>query len=110
MALDYTVIGHRLKKARLAKKMTQEELAEQIEVSVAFLSRIERGLSHVNLKRLSQICGILGISEGDVLNGTASTSNQYLISEFNEILSNCPADKQKLIYKIAKTIIEDDED
>ena len=110
MALDYTVIGHRLKKARLAKKMTQEELAEQIEVSVAFLSRIERGLSHVNLKRLSQICGILGISEGDILNGTASTSNQYLISEFNEILSNCPADKQKLIYKIAKTIIEDDED
>ena len=109
MALDYTVIGHRLKKARLAKKMTQEELAEQIEVSVAFLSRIERGLSHVNLKRLSQICEILGISEGDVLNGTASTSNQYLISEFNEILSNCPAEKQKLIYKIAKTIIEDEE-
>ena len=109
MALDYTVIGHRLKKARIAKKMTQEELAEQIEVSVAFLSRIERGLSHVNLKRLSQICGILGISEGDVLNGTASTSNQYLISEFNEILSNCPDEKQKLIYKIAKTIIEDEE-
>lgn len=109
MALDFTVIGHRLKKARIDKKMTQEDLAEQIDVSVAFLSRIERGLSHINLKRLSQICGILGISEGYVLNGTASTSEQYLISEFNEILSNCPPEKQKLIYKIAKTIIEDEE-
>ena len=108
MALDFTVIGHRLKKARIDKKMTQEDLAEQIDVSVAFLSRIERGLSHINLKRLSQICGILGITEGYVLNGTASTSEQYLISEFNEILSNCPPKKQKLIYKIAKLISEEE--
>ena len=64
MALDFAVIGGRIKKARLDKKMTQEDLAEQLEVSVAFLSRIERGLSHVNLKRLSQICSILGITEG----------------------------------------------
>ncbi|MBR2241432.1 MAG: helix-turn-helix transcriptional regulator [Clostridia bacterium] len=108
MALDFAIIGQRLKKTRLEKKMTQESLAEQLDVSVAFLSRIERGLSHINLKRLSQICSILGVSEGYILNGTASTSEQYLISEFNEILSDCPADKQKLIYKIAKTIIEDD--
>ena len=50
MALDFAIIGQRLKKARLDKKMTQEDLAEQLDVSVAFLSRIERGLSHVNLK------------------------------------------------------------
>ena len=77
MAIDYSVIGKRLKQARLAKNMTQEDLAEELDISVAFLSRIERGLSHVNLKRLSQICGILGITEGEILNGTASTSNQY---------------------------------
>ena len=107
MALDFAIIGQRLKKARLDKKLTQEDLAEQLDVSVAFLSRIERGLSHINLKRLSQICNILGVTEGYILNGTSSTSNQYLVSEFNEIFSNCSANKQKLIYKIAKTIIED---
>ena len=53
MALDYTIIGERLKKARLAKKMTQEDLAEKLDVSVAFLSRVERGNSHINLKRLN---------------------------------------------------------
>lgn len=108
MALDFTIIGQRLKNTRLEKKLTQENLAEQLDVSVAFLSRIERGLSHINLKRLSQICGILGVSEGYILNGTSSNSEQYLISEFNDILSKCPANKQKLIYKIAKTIVEDD--
>lgn len=62
MALDYNIIGERLKKARIDKNMTQEKLAEQIDVSVAFLSRVERGTSHINLKRLTQICEILGVS------------------------------------------------
>lgn len=75
MALDYNIIGERLKKARIDKNMTQEKLAEQIDVSVAFLSRVERGTSHINLKRLTQICEILGVSEGSILNGVSSNSD-----------------------------------
>ena len=63
MALDYNVIGSRIKQARLAKNYTQEELAEKIDISVAFLSRVERGNSHINLKRLNQLCGLLDVSE-----------------------------------------------
>ena len=106
MALDYAVIGHRLKKARIKKNMTQEVLAEKIDVSVAFISRVERGLSHFNLKRLGEVCSLLDVTEGEILNGTSSTSEQYLISEFNEIMKNASPEQQKLIFKIAKTIIE----
>ncbi|MBR1803092.1 MAG: helix-turn-helix transcriptional regulator [Clostridia bacterium] len=108
MALDYTIIGERLKKARTDKKMTQEKLAEKLDVSIAFLSRIERGNSHVNLKRLSQICEILGVSEGYILNGVSSSSSNYLASEFNDILNAVSPEKQKLIYKIAKVISEEE--
>lgn len=45
MAVDYTIIGERIKNARKEKNMTQEKLAEQMGVSIAFLSRIERGNS-----------------------------------------------------------------
>ena len=107
MASDFAIIGQRLKKARIDKKMTQETLAKKLDVSIAFLSRIESGTSHVNLKRLSQICDILGVTEGEILNGSASSSQRYLVSEFNNILKNCSPEKLKLIYKIAKTIAED---
>ena len=30
MALDYNIIGERLKQARLSKKLTQEKLAEKL--------------------------------------------------------------------------------
>ena len=108
MALDYTIIGQRLKKARIDKKMTQDNLAEKLDVSIAFLSRIERGNSHINLKRLSQVCDILGVTEGYILNGTSSNSSNYLSSEFSEILNQVSPEKQKLIYKIAKVISEEE--
>lgn len=108
MALDYTIIGQRLKKARTDKKMTQENLAEQLDVSIAFLSRIERGNSHINLKRLAQVCDILGVSEGYILNGASSNSSNYLTAEFNDILNSVSPEKQKLIYRIARVISEEE--
>jgi len=106
MDLDYKIIGERLKKARLDKGITQEVLAEKLDVSVAFLSRIERGNFQINLKRLNQICSILNISEGTILNGASGTSKSYLNSEFNDLLKNCPPEKLKLIYEIAKVIVK----
>ena len=106
MALDYNIIGQRIKQARLAKNYTQEELSEKIDVSVAFLSRVERGNSHINLKRLHQVCNLLDVSEGYILNGASSDSTNYLTKEFNDLIQSCSADKQRLIYKVAKVIAE----
>ena len=106
MALDYNVIGQRIKQARLAKNLTQEDLAEQIDISVAFLSRVERGNSRINLKRLNQLCGLLDTTEGYILNGASSSSENYLEQEFSELLKKCSPEKQRLIYNVAKTIAE----
>lgn len=104
MATDYYVIGERIKKARKAKNMTQEKLAEKLDVSIAFLSRIERGSSQINLKRLGQICEILDTTEGEILNGSTNKSTKYLESDFSQLLKTCSPEKQKLIYDVAKVI------
>ena len=105
MALDYAIIGERLKKARKDNKLTQEKLAEKIDVSVAFLSRVERGDAKINLTRLEQLCDILNISLAYILTGTGSNSKNYLTEDFSNLLKNCPPEKIKLIYDIAKVII-----
>ena len=106
MALNYIIIGERLKQARINKKFTQEKLAEQLDVSVAFLSRIERGSSFINLKRLSQICSILDVTEGEILNGVSKDSQGYLNKDFSNLIKDCPPEKISLIYNIAKVIVE----
>lgn len=108
MALDYTIIGERIKLARSKKKLTQENLAEKLEVSVPYLSRVECGDSHINLKRLNQICEILDVTEGEILNGVSTTSPNYLSENFASLLKNCSSEKAKLIYNIAKMIIENE--
>lgn len=105
MALDYSIIGERLKKARVSRDLTQEQLAEKLDVSVAFLSRAERGNVKINLSRINQICDILDISMGDILTGTGSKSKDYLTEDFSNLLKNCPPEKIKLIYDIAKVIV-----
>ena len=108
MALDYTVIGERIKLARTKKKLTQENLAEKLEISVPYLSRVECGDAFINLKRLNQICEILDVTEGEILNGVSTTSDNYLSDNFAVLLKNCSPEKAKLIYNIAKMIIEDE--
>lgn len=106
MSLNYSIIGDRLKQARINKGITQEKLAEDLGVSVPYVSRIERGSTNVNLKRLSEMCALLDVSEGEILSGAASESSSYLNTAFSDLLKNCPAEKIDLIYKIAKVITE----
>lgn len=39
--MDYKLLGKNIKEARKSLKMTQEQLAEQIDVSTVFISQIE---------------------------------------------------------------------
>ena len=101
------LLAKRIKELRNEKNLTQEDLSEQLDGSVAFLSRVERGKAKVNLNRLNQLCDLLDISEGDVLTGVGSNSNNYLNKDLSNLLEGCPPDKLKLIYDIAKVIINE---
>ena len=106
MELNYSIIGVRLKQARINKKITQEDLAEKLDVSVTYISRIERGSTTINLRRLAEICNLLDVSMGEILDDVSPKSPSYLNNAFNDLLKNCPPEKMDLIYKIAKVIVE----
>lgn len=106
MELNYSIMGMRLKQARIDKKLTQEDLAEKLDVSVAYISRVERGTTQINLKRLAEICNALEVSQGEILEGVVPQGSSYLNSALSDLLKNCPAEKMDLIYKIAKVIVE----
>lgn len=60
--IDYKQIGKNIREARHAKNYTQEVLAEKLEISVKYISRIESGMSGVKLQTMAEICNILGIT------------------------------------------------
>lgn len=104
MALDYCVVGNRIKGIRKVKGITQEQLAKRMGISVTYLSRIERGSSKINLNRISEICELLNVPMNYILVGTAEKSKDYLVKEFNEVLQKCTPDRQRYILEIAKLV------
>ena len=104
--VDYKLIGQRIKKARIVKNWSQEKLAESMDVAVAFISKIERGGSSINLKRLAQISVALNVPIEEFITGVVKEKENYLMKEFSDILKQCSKDKQKLIYNIAKIVAD----
>jgi transcriptional regulator with XRE-family HTH domain len=106
MGFDYSVIGKRIKKAREDKGLTQEKLAEHLDVSNAYISKIERGKTPINLDRLAELCVVLEKTPEYMLNGTNSISGDFLRNEIMEMLEGCSAEKIKLISQVIKPIID----
>ena len=104
MSLDYSVIGNRIKNKREEKGYTQEMLAKKIGVTVTFVSRIERGTTKVNLTRLVEISNLFEEPLGYFLTGCVTTSDDYLVGDFKEILDKCTVEKQRAILKMARMI------
>ncbi len=64
-------IGIRISRARKNKKLTQEKLAELLDVSVKHISAVERGKSSLSLEKLISICNILDVSLDYLVNGNS---------------------------------------
>ncbi len=104
MNIDYKIIGQRIKDARKRQGWTQERLSEEIDVTTVFISRVERGATHINLRRLAQISHALNTSIEYLIAGSETKSPNYLDKELYETLVNCSPEKQRLIYNIAQMV------
>ncbi len=63
----YFQIGERIKKARKASGLTQEKLAAYVDVSVQYISDLERGVVGTSIPTLIKICKVLHVSSDYIL-------------------------------------------
>lgn len=57
-----------IEKLRKAKKISREDMAVHLDISLEAYRKIENGVTKLSLDRLAQICEILGTSIIDILN------------------------------------------
>ena len=58
-------IGKKIKELRVAKGLTQEELADRSELSKGFISQVERNLTSPSIATLTDILQCLGFTIGE---------------------------------------------
>ena len=105
--VDYKAIGQRIKATRKQKRLTQENMAEYLDISVSYTSRLERGVEKINLETLVKIATLLEVPPSFLLDGVAKAENSdYLHNDLKEIIKTYSPSKTDLLLKISKDIAE----
>jgi transcriptional regulator with XRE-family HTH domain len=75
--MDKLTMGDRIKEVRKKRKLTQEQLAECIDVSVEFVGQIERGIKLPSMPVFIKLIKTLNVSADYLLRDSVSTGQLF---------------------------------
>lgn len=103
--MDMRAIGARIKAAREKAGMTQEELAEALEMSPTHISVIERGVKSPKLETFIRIANVLKVSSDMLLQDVVDCSSDGIVSEFSEEIARLPQKERERILNAIRALI-----
>ncbi len=107
MTVDYRFIGSRVKEARKEMKITQENLAELLDVSIGYVSQVERGATKISLDLLGAISGILKKDLSYFVREAGTESPHYMISNLTKDLEHLSEENRRIITTTVKAMLEE---
>lgn len=102
--IDYSDIGSRIRAVRLDRKMTQEQLANAVNLGVTHISHIETGSSIPSLQSFIAILNALNCSADELLCRelvmTKEIKNHWLV----DLISDCTIEEIKVLSDTLKSL------
>ena len=87
--MDYYEIGQRIRKFRKAYNLSQEQLAEKVQISVTHMSHIETGNTKLSLPVFVDIANALSVQTDELLHDIPKNNKTNMKHEINELLDSC---------------------
>lgn len=106
MAKDNNIkllLGKRIKELRNKKGLTQEKLAEMVDIGERNLSKIECGTNFIKADTLSKLLTALDVEARELFNFEHHKNKEVLKQELISSINNDTLDVQ-LLYKVYKSI------
>lgn len=100
----YRTIGARIREIRVARGMTQADLAEKADLSSPVISGLENGHSKMWLITFAKICEALQVSANDILRLDTPAAIDDYPKEFASVIADCDSSEIESILKIAKEV------
>ena len=107
--MDYISLGQRIKTERVTHRLTQEKLAEMINVSTNFISQIERGKSKMSVQTFASLAEALKVSTDSLLGNFGNTNGikrQGLAGEMFDLLSKMSVSQRLFVLNHAKQFLD----
>lgn len=105
MNIDYKLIGNRIKLERKKKGITQERMAELLDVSIGYVSQVERGITKISLDLLAAISTALECDVSSLITESASMSDYYMLGEFSEKYAKLSKDDKRIVMGLIELML-----
>ncbi len=108
-------IGQRMRQIRRAARMTQQQLAEALELSVNYLGEVERGHKPLSHKLADQFCNYFNITYDYIYHGVSPASQNAVREKsrydsvkraINEKVSKCSPEETLIIYQMITSYLD----
>ena len=104
--MDQKAIGKRIKSAREKKGLTQEQLAEQVNLSPMHISVIERGNKLPRLETLINIANVLDVSADILLQDVVNNQIKLHTSEASNLMAQLSREDQRRVLAALHSFVE----
>ena len=92
-------LGDNIKRYRLMRKMTQDDLANKLNTTKSAISRYELGKREPSLAQIEMIAFALGISSQDLIGVEAFETGEEFFARWNSIVKSAdPANQVSISY------------
>lgn len=99
--MDYEKIGMRVRFFRRRKGLSQEQLAELVDISVPHMSHIETGNTKLSLPVFVALANALDVRTDELLHDPAP-NHDSVMREMTALLDTCTPQQARCIADIAK--------
>jgi len=99
------IIGKNIRQLRQKKGWSQGEVAKRLQISIPAFSKIETGITDINISRLEQIAALFGVSTMDIISREGENPN-VLNSDEVVSLKNKLLAREEEIIKLQKKVID----
>ncbi len=99
--MDLYCLGNRIRKTRINCGITQEKLAEMVDISTNFMSLIENG-RNMSVETLVKIADALGVTVDYLLSDTMDLQSDKIMTQIAQNLSSLNDDEKLFFLNVIK--------
>ena len=102
--MDYVKLGERIRQERLKLGITQSKLAEDVDISDAYMGHIERGERSLTLGTLIRLVNRFHVSVDYLLQDYIEETDENIVNQFKQIIDNQSTADKHMAIDILKTM------
>ncbi len=108
--MDYKLLGKRIREERIKLNLTQEQLAEYVDISTSYMGQIERGERSVTLDSLLRISNRLSVSVDYLLRELTDIDETNIVGQFKQLIYGKSLNHKQMAIDVIRVMFSHLED